>query len=99
MEKKLYVGNLSYETTGSQLETLFAQVGAVAESVVITDRETGQSKGFGFVEMADEQGAQAGIERFNGAQVDGRSIKVAAAQPRANRDDRFSGAGQPRRSW
>jgi len=100
VEKKLYVGNLSYETTGSQLETLFAQAGTVVESVVITDRDTGQSKGFGFVEMADEQGAQAGIDQLNGSQLDGRSITVAEAKPRASRDSRpGGGAGHSNRRW
>ena len=59
MEKKLYVGNLSYNTTSDQLETLFATAGEVADAVVISDRETGRSKGFGFVEMTDEAGATA----------------------------------------
>ena len=88
MGKKLYVGNLSYETTAAQLETLFAQAGTVVESTVITDRDTGRSKGFGFVEMTEESAAAAGIQQFSDTQLDGRTIKVAEAKPRRPREDR-----------
>ena len=90
MASKLYVGNLSYQTTGAQLETLFAEVGAVVEAVVIQERDTGRSKGFGFVEMADEATATAAIERFNGTELDGRTLKVAEAKPRAPRRESFN---------
>ena len=90
MASKLYVGNLSYQTTGAQLESLFAQAGTVVEAVVIQERDTGRSKGFGFVEMADEATATAAIERFNGAELDGRTLKVAEAKPRAPRRESFS---------
>ncbi|MFO7698288.1 MAG: RNA-binding protein [Anaerolineae bacterium] len=107
MIKKLYVGNLSFNTDQEGLRTLFSEAGAVADSVVITDRETGQSKGFGFVEMADEDGAKTAVERFDGSQLDGRSIKVAEAKPRENRDSgggsrgggNSYGGGGNRRSW
>ena len=82
MASRLYVGNLSYQTIASELETLFGEVGEVVEATVVTDRETGRSKGFGFVEMADEASAQAGIERFNSTEFMGRTIKVAEAKPR-----------------
>ncbi len=94
MVKKLYVGNLSYQTDQDGLRTLFSEAGEVADSVVISDRETGQSKGFGFVEMADEQGARAAVERFDGSNLDGRTIKVAEAKPRENRDGGSRGGGR-----
>lgn len=99
MEKKLYVGNLSYETDTNRLQTLFGEAGAVTDAVVIMDRQTGQSKGFGFVEMADEQSAQAAVDRFNGSELDGRTIKVAEAKPRADRGDRSYGSSRQRGSW
>jgi len=91
MGKKLYVGNLSYDTTASQLETLFSQAGTVVESTVISDRDTGRSKGFGFVEMTEESAAAAAIQQFDNTQLDGRSIKVAEAKPRRPREDRGYG--------
>jgi RNA recognition motif-containing protein len=96
MEKKLYVGNLSYNTTQSRLEQVFSDAGEVVEATVIMDRETGRSKGFGFVEMADEAGAAAAIERFNGTDLDGRTIKVAEASPRPPRENRGFGGGGDR---
>ena len=87
MGKKLYVGNLSYQTTDQELETMFAQAGEVTDAVVIMDRDSGRSKGFGFVEMADEASAQAAVDRFNGTEFGGRTIKVAEAKPRAPRND------------
>jgi RNA recognition motif-containing protein len=98
VEKKLYVGNLSYSTTDSGLETLFSTVGKVLSASVVMDRETGRSKGFGFVEMADQAGAQAAVEQINGKELDGRTIKVAEAKPRAPRDDR-GGGGYDRKRW
>jgi RNA recognition motif-containing protein len=85
MAKKLYVGNLSYGTTREQLEELFSQVGEVAEATIINDRETGRSKGFGFVEMATEEAAQEAIRRFNGQQLDNRTLTVNEARPREDR--------------
>ena len=90
MEKKLHVGNLSYNTTEDQLQSLFAQAGTVVSTTVITDRETGRSKGFGFVEMGDESAAAAAVAQLNGAQLDGRAITVAEARPRAPRESRPS---------
>ena len=90
MEKKLHVGNLSYNTTEDQLQSLFAQAGTVVSTTVITDRETGRSKGFGFVEMGDEGAASAAVAQLNGAQLDGRAITVAEARPRAPRESRPS---------
>ncbi len=98
MEKKLYVGNLSYSTSDSGLETLFSTVGNVLSASVVMDRETGRSKGFGFVEMADQASAQAAVDQLNGKELDGRAIKVAEAKPRAPRDDR-GGSSYDRRRW
>ena len=95
MNKKLYVGNLSYETTEDELQTLFAEVGSVVSVAVITDRSTGRSKGFGFVEMETEQAAQEAIERFNDHEIKDRNIKVSEARPPR---ERSSGGGGGRRS-
>ncbi len=92
MEKKLHVGNLSYNTTEEQLEALFGRVGTVVRTTLITDRDSGRSKGFGFVEMSDETVAAAAIAQLNGADLDGRAITVAEARPRAPRDSRSSSA-------
>ena len=99
MGTRIYVGNLSYETTGSQLETLFGELGEVVEATVVQDRDSGRSKGFGFVEMADQESATAAIERFNGQEVDGRTLKVAEARPRERRDSGFGGGGGRRGGW
>jgi len=81
MAKKLYVGNLSYETTGDMLRTLFAEAGEVTSATVISDRETQRSKGFGFVEMATDEAAAEAITKLNGKEIAGRSITVAEARP------------------
>jgi len=85
MAKKLYVGNLSYNTTQEQIRTLFSEAGEVAEINFITDRDTGRPKGFGFVEMATDEGAQEAIKRFNGKVVDTRALTVNEARPREER--------------
>ncbi len=86
MGSKLYVGNLSYNTTSSDLEQLFSQHGTVQSAEVIQDRDTGRSKGFGFVEMTDASEAQQAIARFNGYNMDGRPLTVNEAKPRENRN-------------
>lgn len=83
MGRKLYVGNLSYDVSGSDLEQLFASHGKVDSATVISDRDTGQSKGFGFVEMSTDEEAQAAISALDGQDHSGRSIKVNEARPRA----------------
>ena len=94
MNKKLYVGNLSYDTTESQLETLFTEAGSIMQVTIIQDRDSGRSKGFGFVEMAEEQAASKAIDSLNGANLDGRTIKVAEATPRRPRTDGgYNGGG------
>src|SRR4051812_23913134 len=90
MGKKLYVGNLSYDTTDSALEQLFAAFGTVQSAQVIMDRDTGRSKGFGFVEMGSDQEAQAAIAGLSGKQVGGRSLTVNEAKPK---EDRGGGGG------
>jgi RNA recognition motif-containing protein len=83
--KKLYVGNLSYNTSESDLQRLFEEFGTVDSAQVISDRETGRSKGFGFVEMGSDQEAQAAISALNGKEVDGRALTVNEAKPREER--------------
>ena len=82
MGKKLYVGNLSYNLRDSDLEDMFAVHGSVQSAQVIMDRDTGRSKGFGFVEMSNDQEAQDAISAMNGKEVDGRSLTVNEARPR-----------------
>jgi len=85
MGKKLYVGNLPYEADREKLQNFFSEAGQVVDSVVITDRATGRSKGFGFVEMASEEEAKKALEMFNGKDFDGRTIKVDFAKPQQER--------------
>jgi RNA recognition motif-containing protein len=85
MGSKLYVGNLSYNVTSSDLEQMFTPHGAVTSAEVISDRDTGRSKGFGFVQMGSDNEAQAAITAMNGQQFDGRSLTVNEAKPRENR--------------
>ncbi len=85
MSTKLYVGNLSFDTSGQDLEELFGQVGTVESASVIEDRDTGRSRGFGFIEMSSKEEAAQAIEQFNGKEVDGRELKVNEAKPRESR--------------
>jgi cold-inducible RNA-binding protein len=91
MAKKLYVGNLSYSTTESDLSELFGAAGEVASVSLITDRMSGRSKGFAFVEMAEDSAAQEAITQLNGKELDGREISVAEARPQKPRGDRYDG--------
>ena len=90
MAKKLYVGNLSFNVTQGDLEELFAQVGTVESVNIITDKFSGQSRGFGFVEMASNEETQVAIERFDGYDLKGRALKVNEARPQGER----SGGGR-----
>jgi cold-inducible RNA-binding protein len=92
MGKRIYVGNLSYQTTENDLTNLFEQVGQVESVNIITDRDTGRSKGFGFVEMGNEEADKA-IAQFNGAELGGRSITVNEARPREERSGGGGGRG------
>src|SRR3954469_23516310 len=93
MGSKLYVGNLSYNTTGSDLEQLFGQHGSVTSAEVISDRDTGRSKGFGFVQMSSDAEAQAAIAALNGQEHDGRALTVNEAKPREDRPRGGGGGG------
>ena len=88
MAQKLYVGNLSYNTTEGALRTLFAEYGEIESINVITDRDTGRPKGFAFVEMATEQAANSAVTALNGKSVDDRQVKVEKAKPQADRAQR-----------
>ncbi len=100
MGKKLYVGNLGYQVSGSDLEKLFGEFGTVASAQVIEDRETGRSKGFGFVEMSSDQEAQAAIQALNGKDHNGRPLTVNEARPREDRGGKrrggYGGGGRDR---
>ena len=85
MSMKLYVGNLSFNTSNTDLEELFASIGTVESASVVEDRETGRSRGFGFVEMSSKEEGERAIEELDGKEVDGRELKVNEAKPRENR--------------
>jgi RNA recognition motif-containing protein len=95
MGSKLYVGNLSFNTTESDLKSLFASAGSVSEAALVSDRETGNSRGFAFVTMSSDAEAQAAISQFSGKEVDGRSLTVNEARPREEGGPRksFGGGG------
>jgi len=95
MPSKLYVGNLAYSVANGDLEQLFSQAGKVESAAVIMDKFSGQSKGFGFVEMASAEEASAAIQRFNDAELKGRNIKVNEAKPR---ESSFGGGNNGGRS-
>ena len=108
MAKKLYVGGLSYDTTEDALKETFSQAGTVESATIITDRTTGRSKGFGFVEMSSDEEAKKAIEILNGKELDGRNITVNEARPMEprprsggfGREGRgFGGGGGRRKSW
>jgi RNA recognition motif-containing protein len=82
---KIYVGNLSFDTSSNDLQTLFAEAGTVKSVSLIEDRDTGRSRGFGFIEMSTKEEGAAAIERFNGHDLGGRALKVNVAKPRENR--------------
>ena len=92
MSKRIYVGNLSYQTTEGDLANLFEQVGQVDSVNIITDRDTGRSKGFAFVEMSVED-AEKAIAQFNGTEIDGRTLTVNEARPREERSGNRGGYG------
>lgn len=101
MATKLYVGNLSYNATQEQLQALFSQVGEVSEIAIVTDRDTGRARGFGFVTMTTEADAQEAIKRFNGYNLDNRALTVNEARPREERSNSggFGGGGQRRDNY
>lgn len=93
MSMKLYVGNLSFNTSNSELEELFAAIGSVESATVVEDRETGRSRGFGFVEMASKEDGEKAIAELNGTEFAGRELKVNEAKPRENRGGGGYGGG------
>jgi len=99
MAKKLYVGGLAYSVTDQELEALFAEQGSVVSATVIKDRDSGQSKGFGFVEMADDNAALEAIKNLNGKELSGRSIMVNEARPQEERRPGGNGGGNFRKSY
>ncbi len=98
MGKRLFVGSLPYSTMDDDLQQLFAQAGTVESAAVISDRDTGQSKGFGFVEMATDEEAQKAIDMFNGYEINGRALAVNEARPREERGGGGGGFGGGGRS-
>jgi RNA recognition motif-containing protein len=98
MNRKLYVGNLSFETTEADLQTLFAQAGNVQTVTIIRDRDTGRARGFGFVEMTTEAEAQSAIEQFNEVSFAGRNLTVNIAKPQAVRSGGYGG-GRNAQRW
>ncbi len=90
MSMKLYVGNLAFQTSSDDLQQLFAQAGTVESATVVEDRETGRSRGFGFVEMSSKEEGNAAIQKFNGQEMGGRALNVNEAKPR---EDRGGGGG------
>jgi RNA recognition motif-containing protein len=94
MGNKLYVGNLPFSATDDTLRDLFSQAGQVESARIITDRDTGRSKGFGFVEMSSDQEASEAIKRFNGQDLEGRSLTVNEARPMAPREGGGGGGGR-----
>lgn len=100
MNSKLYVGNLPYSTTDQTLGDLFASVGTVTSASVISDKMSGRSKGFGFVEMSTPEEAAAAIEKFHGQDYEGRALTVSEARPKEDRPARdFGGDNGGNRSW
>ncbi len=93
MSMKLYVGNLAFQTSSDDLQELFAQAGTVESASVIEDRETGRSRGFGFVEMSSNEEGQKAIQQFNGQEVGGRALNVNEAKPREDRGGNRGGFG------
>jgi len=93
MSTRLYVGNLNFRTTSDELREVFSQAGEVENATVVEDRDTGRSRGFGFVEMATAEGAAAAIEQFNGREFGGRNLTVNEARPRAERGGYGGGGG------
>ncbi len=94
MAMKLYVGNLSFQTSSEDLQQLFAQAGTVESATVVEDRDTGRSRGFGFVEMASKEDGEKAIQQFNGTDLNGRNLTVNEARPREDRGNRGGGGGR-----
>jgi cold-inducible RNA-binding protein len=98
MAQKLFIGGLAFSTSNERLREVFTQAGSVESATVVTDRETGRSRGFGFVEMATSEEADAAVKKFNGQEVDGRTLKVEIAKP-AGGGGGSRGGGFSRSRW
>ena len=96
MGKKIFVGNLSFDTTSADLESLFAQAGTITSATVVTDRDTGRSRGFGFVEMSSASEAQKAIQDLNGKELQGRTLNVSEARERSGGGGGGGGGDRPR---
>ena len=94
MSMKLYVGNLAFETSGDNLRQHFEQAGTVETATVVEDRDTGRSRGFGFVEMSSQEEGEAAIAQFNGNDLNGRNLTVNVAKPRENRSEGRNGGSR-----
>src|SRR5262249_38784159 len=99
MTHKLFIGGLSFSTSSERLREVFAPVGSVESAAVVTDRETGRSRGFGFVEVATAEGADAAIKKFSGQELDGRRLTVQPAKPAGLGDRSRSSGGERRSRW
>ena len=103
MAQKLFIGGLSFSTTNERLREVFGQTGSVESASVVTDRDTGRSRGFGFVEMSTTAEAEAAVKKFNGQELDGRTLKVELAKPAGLGGSRSSGSrsggGDNRSRW
>lgn len=103
MAQNLFIGSLAYATTDDTLKTFFEAIGEVTSARVVTDRESGRSRGFGFVEFADEANNQKAVDQLNGKELDGRAINVSLARPKEDKprrdDDRNGGGSFRQRSW
>ena len=99
MAQKLFIGGLSFSTSNERLREVFAQVGSVESATVVTDRETGHSRGFGFVEMATAEAAEAAVKKFDGHELDGRRLTVQPAKPAGLGDRSGSRGGERRSRW
>ena len=99
MAQKLFIGGLAFSTSTDRLREAFAQVGVVESAAVVMDRETGHSRGFGFVEMATAEEADAAIKKFNGQELDGRRLTVQPAKPAGLGDRSRSSGGERRSRW
>jgi len=99
MAQKLFIGGLAFSTSNERLREVFTQAGAVESATVVTDRETGRSRGFGFVEMATTEEANAAVKKFNGQELDGRTLKVELANAKPSGGGARSGGGFNRSRW
>jgi RNA recognition motif-containing protein len=99
MAKKIFVGNLSFQTTETDLSDMFGEIGQVESVQIITDRDTGRSKGFGFVQMADDAAAEKAIAQLNGKDIGGRNLTVNEAKPMQKKDFGSRGGGGGRRRY